>query len=365
MEKRVVVAGINARNIARSAKIAGFKVYSVAKYLDRDLKLYSDRAERGDVEKVVEFCETYNAPAVISTGFEYEANKLKKRVELIGNYDYSCIDKLKFYRRMEKAGINCPEILKSCEGKRVILKPRFGGGGVNVTTNNRIDKIDKTKEYIVQEYVEGITSSATILCDGKNCLSTLNILLSGWSEVNADGFLYSGNITPFSKFYAEKLFSIKVNDELLKKAVKIAEDVAFLFEVEGCAGIDLIISDDVYVLELNPRIPGSLDSFEICTGESLFKLHCKAFFSKIDSKLKFRTQGLRAIYYSPEKVKAYIPLCNPFFADIPERGEFFEFKQPITSILASGRVLDKFKLRKKVLEKKFLEVVRCLKERKQ
>ncbi|GEM_PF-458765 len=361
--ERIVVAGVNARNIVRSARISGFEVYSIAKYCDEDLKLYSKSAIKyEDIEEGIEklkcLCESYNLQAVCSTGFERFAKKLSKKINLIGSYDYSCLDKLKFYKKLKKSGINCPELLKKGEDKtKLILKPRFGGGGVGTKLLYNLNNKIYTKDYILQEFIEGVTVSAIVVCsEGKSKCLTLNLLLSGYRSMNAYDFLYSGNITPLHRKQVEKIFSCKLDNNLIEKAKKMAEETALLFETQGCAGIDMIISSkDVYVIEMNPRIPGSLDSFEISFEKSLFKIHYNAFYGKMEQSIKPKRFGLRMIYYAPRKLKAYIPICNPFFSDIPSKGEIFYCQQPVTSILASGQsILKKLYDRKKLLEENFL-----------
>jgi len=362
-----VVAGINARNAVKSAKISGYTVFAVAKYCDEDLKLYSDefyRFSETDVaaELVIKLCEINNTFAVLTTGLEKFAGKIGRKVEVVGSFDEKCLDKLKFYGELEKAGILYPEIELESDVDDVILKPRFGGGGVGIVFSRDFDAEQKShakedgKEYIPQRYVKGETVSAVVLSNSNStkCIA-LNRLLSGWEEMNARGFLYSGNVTPVEVVST-------LDREVFAKARRISEDVARLFDVEGCCGVDMVISENtVFVLELNPRIPGSLDSFELSYDVSLFDLHVKTFEERINLKnLKLTPKrcACRAIYYSPTELRAYISPHNPFFADIPEWGEKFERFQPVTSIVSTGggaEVLDKVVERKKVLENSCLD----------
>jgi len=364
-----VVAGINARNAVKSAKISGYKVFAVAKYCDEDLKLYANEYYRFDenaAELVVRLCEVKGTFAVLTTGMEKFASRIERKVEVAGSFNERCLDKLKFYRELERAGIPYPEIGESCENNRVILKPRFGGGGVGIVFSGNFEanselkderkEKEKKREYIPQRYIEGETISAIVLSNNSctKCIA-LNKLLSGWREMNACGFLYSGNITP-----VEAVSSL--SKDVLVKARKISEDVARLFDVEGCCGVDMIVcKDSVFVLELNPRIPGSLDSFELSHDASLFDLHVKAFEGKLnlkDLKLTPKRVACRAIYYSPVALRAFISPHSPFFADIPGWGEEFERFQPVTSIISTGNgigVLNKVIERKKLLEELCLE----------
>ncbi len=398
MVGKVVIAGINARNVARSARMAGFEVHAVAKYCDADLKLFSrahcfSEVEEG-LERLVSLCQELNAPAVLSTGFEYFSD-VRKKIDVIGDFNPACLDKLKFAKELEKAGIGVPKTGKrGWEG--TIAKPRFGGGGVGVeivgivsvggveiTPSNYVpgsgqalesrwlergsewlggsdvrwlgsdvrsgegavkseEREEREKEYIYQEFIRGKLLSAIVLSNGENAITvSVNELFSGWDQMNAGGFLYSGNLTPF-------------RSEEVAKVAEVVEEVALLFDVSGCCGVDAVVSDDVYVLELNPRIPGSLDSFELSSGKNLFSMHVKAFEGKLPLLPKFRRYAMRAIYYAPRNLRAFVPATSPFFADVPERGEWIEKQSPVASLLSTGssreEVIRKVLERKRVLE---------------
>ncbi len=375
MVKKVVVAGVNARNVARSARMAGFEVYSLAKYCDEDLKLFSKTLCFSEVTEevlnsLIQTCQALDAPAVLSTGFEYFFKGLRRKVDILGSFDTSCLDKLKFARKLERAGIVVPETRRWRDSEKPegewLIKPRFGGGGVGIRVEaSRIAKSRTAKpsrerfghpsgEIILQKFVEGITVSTIVLSNGEEAASvSVNALFSGWRLMNAEGFLYSGNLTPFDEWGLSGVSSEEVT--------RTAEEVAQLFDVVGCCGVDLVLGDEVYVLELNPRIPGSLDSFELSTGENLFSMHMKAVNGKLPESPKFRRYALRAVYYAPCNLRAFVPSTSPFFADVPGWGEEFETSSPVVSIVSTGRsrgeTLEKTLRRKELLESKFLSWV--------
>jgi hypothetical protein len=171
---------------------------------------------------------------------------------------------------------------------------------------------------------------------------TLNEILAGWSEMNAHGFRYTGNITPFL-----------VEDETRKKLVNLAMEVCSLFDLKGSVGVDFIIensSKEPYILEINPRFQGSLDSMEWSTDLNLFSLHVKTFEDKNIKdkieKVKFRRIAIRAIYFSDKKVEIKKDVAgNPFYADVPLKGSIYNKDDPVVSVLSSG------KTRKEVTEK--------------
>ncbi len=301
-----MVVGSNVRNVAKSAFEAGYKVYAFTDYVDKDLKMFArvERIGENLKERVEEVSQSLNAKVVLCSGYE----GLKVKAERFGHFDSVVLDKLRFYRKLERLGLNFPEILSgNDEGK--LIKRRFGGGGIGVRFGERAGR-----DEFFQEFVDGTPFSVTMVVrDGKVHFKAVNRIFCGLKRLNADNFKYCGNMTPFSF-------------EGVERALKIAEELAEVFDVEGCFGVDFILSDDIYVLELNPRFVGSLDTVEMSYGVNLFKAYEK----KIDAKPK-RT-AVRLIYYSPRDMHVDVPLLG-YLADVPQG--YYRRGEPLVSILST------------------------------
>ncbi|MEM0353767.1 MAG: ATP-grasp domain-containing protein, partial [Archaeoglobaceae archaeon] len=102
-----------------------------------------------------------------------------------------------------------PELLKKPEEK-TIVKPRFGGGGEGIKFGNKANG-----DFILQRFVEGIPCSVSLMCGKETIPIACNYIFSGWKEMNAEGFRYSGNLTP-----------LKVSREKIKKLEKLAIETA-------------------------------------------------------------------------------------------------------------------------------------------
>jgi predicted ATP-grasp superfamily ATP-dependent carboligase len=340
MPEKVLRVGTNVRNVAQSAKKAGYDVYAITKYADLDLKLYCKEVyEMGDdcralAEKIA---QEKNAKVILCSN----AETLEVNADLLCNdpkESKRIIDKLEFYKILEKAGIPHPEVLKKPEGK-AIAKPRIGGGGEGVKFANGDEK-----GVIFQRFIEGVPCSVSLIC-GKEILPiAINRIFSGWKEMYANGFRYSGNLTP-----------LIVDDEKRREIERIAIETAQLFDLRGSVGVDFILAEKPYVLELNPRFQGSLDSVEWCFDVNLFSLHVKAFEGKRIEKPNAKRFAIRAILFAKEDISIKKDLTgNPFFADIP----WGKYKKgdPVVSILAGGGEKEVFK---KVFERRdiFLRIV--------
>lgn len=338
MSEKVLLIGTNVRNVAESARKAGYEVYAITKFPDLDLKLYCEDVYeiRGEVRELAErIAQEKNAKVILCSN----AESLEVNAELLCNEPRiakKIVDKLEFYRTLEKCGIPHPELLKNPE-KGAIVKPRFGGGGEGITLHS--EAYGKANEdVVIQRFVEGIPCSVSLICGRKTIPIACNHIFSGWKEMNADGFRYSGNLTP-----------LKVDEDARRRLEKIAIETVELFELYGSVGVDFILGDDAFVLELNPRFQGSLDSVEMSHDINLFSLHVKAFEGKPVERPKAKRFAIRAILFAERDVVVKRDFAgNPFYADIPFG--FYHKGDPLVSILACGHD----DVVKKVLERRDL-----------
>ncbi len=335
-ERRFLIVGSNVRNVAESARKAGFQVYCLTKHTDADLYLYAmkvikieDDSPESVRKMAVEIAEMLESEIIWHSGYE---DVTDRKIERVTN-------KRRFYRELERIGIDFPEILSN--GEDGILKPEKGGGGEKIRFSNK-----KERGYILQKYISGIPCSVSVLSSGKRAMSIANnLMLVGMKEFGAEGFRYCGNITPYPSKFEKEMKSI-------------AEELAVYFELRGNVGVDFILSEKPYVLEINPRFQGSLDSIEWAYGKNLFRAHLNAMNGKFDGWKAKRFAGRAVVFAKKNTAVKRSPIGNSFFADIPCKGEIYRKHDPLVSILASG--VDRNDVLKKLLErKKIYEVVAC------
>ena len=336
MEKRrFLIVGSNVRNVVESGKKAGFEVFALTNHDDADLELYADgvflierKEKRWVRRRAEELSESLNAEVVCGSGYEDLFDESLERI----------LNKRKFYRELDKIGIDYPEFLKS--GERGILKPERGGGGEGVIFGS-----EEKEGYILQRYIEGIPCSVSVLSDGKRARAlAVNRMIVGDKRFNADHFKYCGNITPF-KTDAEKVLR------------SVAEELVKYFELSGNVGVDFVLSEKAYVLEINPRFQGSLDSIEWSYNCNLFRMHVDAMEGRIEECKPERYAGRAIVFADREVVINSSPVGNPFFSDIPKRGKRYSRGEAVVSVLSSGSSeKDVFK---KLVERKnrFMEMI--------
>ncbi len=335
---RILVVGHNVRNVAESAKKAGYEVFAVTKYADADLRLYAEvwKVDEFDPKTVEELAECLNAPVVLASGCE----DLPVKSEVLGTdpkVAEKVTNKLWFYRKLERAGIPYPELT---DEPPCVVKPIRGGGGVGV----RMLEDGKVPEgFISQRFVNGIPCSVSLLASEKGITPvSLNEILVGWDEMNARDFTYCGNVTP-----------LPISGEDRRRLIRTAVDVVELFDVVGSVGVDFVLADEPYVLELNPRFQGSLDSVEWSLDVNVFSLHVRACNGMTSDIPKPKRFACRAVLFSDREFSVGVDLRgNPFYADVPNVGEVMESGKPVVSILASA--MDSRELENKILKRKKL-----------
>ncbi len=150
-----------------------------------------------------------------------------------------CADKLECTRKLNQASIPVPETIGSggYNGDYVV-KPRFGCASEGI---HKSKKGILKEGFIATRFINGEHLSVSIIT-GKTQLSlTVNRQLI---EIN-DEISYKGAIVPY---YCER------NPELIETARKTLK----VLGCRGYAGVDIVLGDSPYVVDVNPRPTTSL-----------------------------------------------------------------------------------------------------------
>lgn len=165
---------------------------------------------------------------------------------------YTASDKWLSYLKLNKK-VNMPTTSDAPLDKSYLIKPRTSCGGEG------IQKVESGSEelpdgYIAQEYVQGEDISVSLLVGSDTRVLSVNKQL-------VDDFKCYGVTIPF-----------EVGEEVLEEAIKAAESIKGLF---GYVGVDMVLGDAPYVVEVNPRLttPAILfgDVYGVSTADVLLK----------------------------------------------------------------------------------------------
>ena len=318
----ILVIGFNTRPLAHSLKKAGYYVYAVDFFGDEDLYPNVDdciivtkelganyHSIKGRYGKFlskfsIDLLRKYPQLNYLLIGsgldddisaIELILNEIKGvRYKILSvNNDLETIRNARniicVYKILKSKGYEVPhtESLESYEDIHqefefpFILKKRSGSGGINVykITNEtefssfitiQEDKSFKAEEWLIQEYIEGLPVSCTTISNGTDCeVVSINRQIIGEKVVFAPkDFMYCGNIVPANILKEDEKIISKISKYLTRK-----------LGLKGINGIDFVLNNHYpYLMEINPRIPGSIRASECSLSLNLLDLHIRSFY---------------------------------------------------------------------------------------
>jgi predicted ATP-grasp superfamily ATP-dependent carboligase len=319
--KSILVVGFNTRPLTYSLKKAGYDVYAVDFFGDLDLypnvkesfvlikelktnystiqTTYSKLLAKFTIKMLRKYPNLEYL--LIGSGMD---NAFKERILILNeikkqNYDIKNLnneiktiekarDILSIYDLLKTNGFNVPfsfpyqnfSINKEKFQFPIIFKKFRSAGGINVykLVNSRdmlalIKDIElkpfNPTDWVVQEYIKGTPVSCTTISNGENCeVISINYQIIGEKLLNPPvEFIYCGNIVPTD---------LPKNDEQLIS--RISKFLTQKLALKGVNGFDYVIKDHYpYLMEINPRIPGSIRASEESLNLNLLDLHVKSF----------------------------------------------------------------------------------------
>ena len=222
-----------------------------------------------------------------------------------------CADKLLCTKILQKAGIKAPELaVKPVKGKKYVTKPRFGCGAEatylvtefeNNNENNDENNDENNEEFIASEYIEGTHLSVSLIAGRKPLPLTVNRqfieFIRSKSEIESNGqkagvlgIKYNGSQTPYPT---------PKRAELYETAVSTAK----CLKCSGYVGIDMVLADIPYVVDVNPRPTASLFGISRVMREEIGDLLLRNKFGELpdsvhlEGEYRFLKDDLEQILY--------------------------------------------------------------------
>ena len=335
MKGRVLIAGFATRHVARSAWMGGYTVYAVDHFCDQDLSWYTaDRMKFDDLEelpdRIFEMAGRHPIDLFVPTS---GAETLPAPIPLAGTDAGTAarlLDKLGVQRFFEGEGIPVPPLLREGDFPYVI-KPRAGAGGWRNAIIRSRDDLDRWRGEnpgagaVCQEQVQGIPASVSCIADGKRAAAIAaneQILRHG----DASPFGFTGSVTPLDHPLGERMKALAVRAAAASGCV-------------GSVGIDFVLGEDAWAIEVNPRFQGSVDTVEASTGLNLFSLHMDACRGELPPEVSESPRyAARRILFAERDlvVSGNLALLGLPIADIPWPGTAFEEGEAVVSALGTG-----------------------------
>ncbi len=184
-------------------------------------------------------------------------------------------DKLKTFNRLKEVGVDTPQILNSDAGDYpMIVKNRWGAACEGLQIVDSRDEIPSDSGLILQEFVRGENVSVTLFSDGKKAVPvSLNRQDIRFEQGRGT---YLGGVVPFEHSLREEAFDA---------AKKTVESIS---ELKGCIGVDMVLAEKPYVIEINPRVTTSMIALELASGLNVGKAAVDSFLGELPERPEFR-----------------------------------------------------------------------------
>ena len=374
MEKLLLI-GIDTRSMLNSALKLDYDIYSTSYFSTSDTPTIKNQKiilNESDGESCGIFEDQFSSQNILDMSKDYldEVDYIipisgvspsdfprgyKKKI--LGNVDVQNIEnKFRFYKKIKDEFLTpmtfrltdiaeAFEISQSYDDIQFILKPVQGSGGYDISLLDNVEDLEfNDEEFILQEYVDGINLSSSVLASKSDAKTVIHSrLLTEIDFGKNNDFRYIGNIVPLT----DESIMANVNDleRTLDEMTATSEMLAHKFNLVGSNGVDYILNEKgLYVIEVNPRIQGTFECVEKSLGINMLEAHIKACQGEIIEIPKPEYYSYKKIIYSPTRMKyEKIDLDNIY--DLPHIGSITEKEEPLLTII------DKDKDFKKLYEK--------------
>jgi hypothetical protein len=365
--ENILVLGANTRPIVCSLKNIGYNVYSSDYFGCIDLKKcvtnFKSVLSQKPYFSCGNFSKKFNPETILNNASEMiedvdyiiynsgiSPSKLPKR-KLIGNRDINNIEnKYELYKRLEKSFgdvfkfpetylvnnlENALEIATASESKKFLLKPLEGSGGVGIQNIDGIDPDTDIRGAILQEIVDGLDVSASVLSSGDEAITihTSEQLIGNKWLGQRENYGYCGNIVPYIQQISPKNQLNNLHIE------EIAADIIYDLKLIGSNGVDMIIKNgEVYVIEVNPRLQGTFEASEAALGINIGQAHIMACQGELIEIPKPKNFAAKMIIFA--KKRSIVGNLNmKYVNDIPAQNVIIEEGEPIATVLTSNKLL--------------------------
>lgn len=346
--KGILIVAIAGRMLAASARRGGHDVAVLDLFHDLDTRRIAPcsykvpghdrglaRFSRHDLLNAASCMAPVDAyPEVVyGAGFEDDTGlltELARDRRLYGN-DVATIQSLKdprrFFLLLEKCAIRHPDVslIRPDDMTGWLAKKIGGSGGAHVIAGDRIGNDVANRYY--QRFIEGKNYSVSFLANRERALivgfnEPWSIALGDWP------YCYLGAIN--------HVFMPRAMAERIQRDLDVlVQEVGLV----GLNGMDFIVhGDDYFVIEVNPRPPGTLELYDDDYPQGLFHWHLRASDGILPERLFDRTAiRSHAVVYTMQSLKLDRNVQWPeWCSDIPEPDSMFAPRMPVCMVHADG-----------------------------
>ena len=174
-----------------------------------------------------------------------------------------------------------------------------GGSGINFIGRQEdldritdgLSKTDEQPHLILQQYIRGRDLSCSVLSTGTEAraVSVQGQLIGLPSAGRNCDFVYCGN------YYPSGLDSVTE-----QKIMDISEKLSIQLGLQGSIGFDFVVdeSNSIWLMEVNPRIQGTLEMIEITGNISITEQHIRAANNDLIDNIPLLCPSVKMVVYS-------------------------------------------------------------------
>lgn len=326
----LLIIASSGRMLAQIAQRLGFETLVIDLYVDKDtvqaaLKVW--QVQDLSLNQLIPIIDTIKQNYAVDyliygSGFEQYVDSLcylETEFNLIGNTSEvfnGVQNKIYFFNTLKQHHIPHPNTQFTPPNYKAnwLIKPLQGQGGLGVGYYQN----QNNKNSYWQQYQTGSVHSVLFLADIEN----INIV--GFNtQWTTQGFLFAG-IVNYCPIPEQKKLEV----------IDYTRRLSAVFNLHGLNSLDFIYHDNkVYVLEINARIPASLQLYD----DELLLSHIEKP-QRLLKPLRFITAY--EIIYAERQIIVPDIVWQTGFVDLPETGRIIQQGEPICSIIARALTLE-------------------------
>lgn len=220
-----------------------------------------------------------------------------------------------------------------------MVRPFHSGGGSGIryirqqSDLNQIitakSEKDEDPSFVVQEYIRGKDFSCSVLSTGTEAraVSVQGQLIGLPSAGRNCDFVYCGNFLPSD-----------LDSAVEGKIMEVSVNLSVQLGLQGSIGFDFVVDefDTIWLMEVNPRIQGTLEMLELAGNISITEHHIRAANQDLIDKIPTFAPSIKMIVYS--RKSGFTPDLTPFpntFDNSPA-GVVVNKGDPICTVINSG-----------------------------
>jgi predicted ATP-grasp superfamily ATP-dependent carboligase len=375
--KKIAVVGFNARPIACSAIKTGAQVFVSDYWGDEDLLTCVTRCvsvldpkpgnrQRQTLESPVHVSLIDNLLILlddiepdyilIGSGFDDHITslaRLEKKWRITGNStkQMKSARNISILKRMaDEFNVNFPsrKLAESADaalmiankiGYPCVFRPVRTGGGSGITLVSDPKDVSETyrllgpvrgcDDIMIEPLIQGLDVSCSVLSseDQSFALSVQGQLIGMPSAGRNCDFVYCGNYLPVS-----------LDLQVREKIESVSENLCTSLNLLGSNGIDFIVdmNNKIWLMEINPRIQGTLEMLENASNVSITMLHIDATKGTLPEKKSLFKPCVKLVVFS--RWDGRVPLLSNYNAvDRSPTGVTVQIGDPVCTLIESGK----------------------------